>query len=528
MRGFMLPRTSDGSVADESNTNVIELLRMVRAGLQGRTLAAFPPADPLAARGQHVKLQRRIRAGVTLANTAAEEQMAMHARQSALVYVGGEEEERERRTAPSGGDGQGAEEEREAAADEEDDAALDGEVQRSAAGGSSPWAAAEAGEAAPGVAGASQLHILLEHRMAAFEAAGATELYFSLWSATADQWLSEEFRVVLTPHGMPASVGGAAAVGSQTTASSIARAAARSVGPKASEHQIALREAVAAAASTGKGSRVGDPTLMNSLKAVFTNLAPHEVQDGLYLVCRVYTRSSGAKVAPPQQRGALSAMVGALKHGASGSSSVDGGAADGASGRGESTNWGNGGGGKGPGASGEAGGAEEAREEVEEEVTLSRRLYGVACTPLSSVLASIALNTEFTPEQFVLCAPAGGDPRRFATLHRAIIRGERSAYEVVSRALPLAVTLRLLYGPLRSCRERTFANELKGAFDTPRLTLSDKLSPNDARHDLYITLNHAAVSQVRWWRQQLAGVARALTPRARRTRRRPPATWRCG
>lgn len=458
----------------------------------------------------------------------------MHSRQSALAYVGGEEEERERRAAPADAGGPGAAEAREAAADEEDDAALDAEVQRSAWGGESLWAVPDAGEAGPGLAGASQLHIVLEHRMAAFEAAGATELYFALWSATTEQWLSEEFRVVLTPHGMPARVGTAATVGSDAAASSIALAAARSAGSHAAERHPALREAVAAATGADRGSRVGDPSLMNSLKAVFTNLTPQEVQSGLFLVCRVYTRSSGAKVAPSQQRGAFSSMVGALKYGAVSSSSEAGSGAEGATGRGAPSGARHVGGSRSPRS--DTGGLEGADDEVEEEVTLSRRLYGVACTPLSSVLGSIALNTEFTPEQFVLCAPAGGDPRRFATLHRAIIRGERSAYEVVSRALPLVVTLRMLHGPLRSCRERTFAHELAGAVDTPRLVLSDRLSPNDARHDLYVTLDQAAVSQVRQ-RQEAGGwgptAASLMRPcpfpmPARRTRRRLHATWRCG
>lgn len=103
------------------------------------------------------------------------------------------------------------------------------------------------------------------------------ELYFSLYNRGEARFLTEEFCVILNHHGAPAKVHGVPSSGTNVQPNS-------AYPPSASPNNAGLSPSTPAPSTSKDYSQTGG---LGKIRTLFTDLGAHDIQDSIYLVCRI-------------------------------------------------------------------------------------------------------------------------------------------------------------------------------------------------------------------------------------------------
>jgi dedicator of cytokinesis protein 3 len=252
------------------------------------------------------------------------------------------------------------------------------------------------------------IHLSLEALVASLCSPGETaELYFSLYNRSEAKFLTEEFCVILNHHG------------------ALARPQSGNSGNSSSATtSLSINNANSAPGGLGK------------IRTLFTDLGTHDIQESIYLVCRI-VRNGAMKLAGASSTSGYPS--GAMRRGSETLLTTLS--------ESESTSFS-----PGPGPNGHGGGlGQQYRSDFEAALNSHhqtyRRPFGCAVLELTQLAkwsvdrTEAGLTKEHTLPIFVPTREAA-----FSTLHQAIIGSDTAEFEKSPRAEMIAVTVKLFYG----------------------------------------------------------------------------------
>jgi dedicator of cytokinesis protein 3 len=254
------------------------------------------------------------------------------------------------------------------------------------------------------------IHLSLEAFVASLCSPGETaELYFSLYNRSEAKFLTEDFCVVLNHHG------------------ALAR-------PNASQSGNSGNSPTATPLSINNANSA--PGGLGKIRTLFTDLGTHDIQESIYLVCRI-VRNGAMKLAGASSTSGYPS--GSMRRGSETLLSTLS--------EGESNTFLPGGGPNGN----SAGTGQQYRVDFEAALNSHhqtyRRPFGCAVLELTQLAkwsidrTEAGLTKEHSLPIFVPTREAA-----FSTLHQAIIGSDTAEFEKSPRAEMIAVTIKLLYG----------------------------------------------------------------------------------